>query len=118
MQKFTSVDEYISKAPVELQDKLRQLRLVIKTVASSAIERISYGMPFYEYHKQRLVYFAYAKKHIGVYALFPDSKTLQTELKGYSTSKGTIRFPLDQDLPLSLIKKLIQNRMKLLNPEG
>ena len=112
MQKFNTVDEYIASAPEDVQGKLRKLRAAIKSVAPQAEEKISYAMPYYSY-KGRLVYFAYTKNHIGLYALFPDEDTLQKELKDYSTSKGTIRFPLDQKLPLDLIKKLIRARVKL-----
>ena len=59
------VDSYISAAPKEVRTKLRELRAAIRAVAPKAEERISYGMPYYGY-KGRLVYFAHAKKHIGL----------------------------------------------------
>ncbi|SRR5260221_10290035 len=111
MKRVKDVDEYIASAPKETQEKLEELRAAIKEVAPNAEEKISYGMPYYHY-KGRLVYFAAAKNHIGVYALFPDEVTLKNELKDYSTSKGTIRFPLSKKLPIPLIKKLVKVRMK------
>jgi uncharacterized protein YdhG (YjbR/CyaY superfamily) len=111
MKAVKNVDDYIANAPKEVQGKLKVLRAAIKAVAPKAEERISYSMPYYHY-KGRLVYFAYAKHHIGVYALFPDEDVLKNELKGYATSKGTIRFPLKDDLPLDLIKKLVKARVK------
>ncbi|SRR5258706_9840619 len=106
-----SVDEYIAGAPEEMQGRLNELRKLIKSLAPASEEKISYGMPYYGY-KGRLVYFAYTKNHIGLYALFPDEQELKNDLKGYSTSKGTIRFPLNEELPLGLIKKLIKSKMK------
>jgi uncharacterized protein YdhG (YjbR/CyaY superfamily) len=107
-----TVDEYIEDAPEEVQKKLRQLREVIKNVAPEAGEKISYGMPYYGY-KGRLAYFRLAKKHIGLYIPPPVIENHKEELKKYITAKSTIRFPLDSELPLFLIKKLVKARMVL-----
>ena len=111
MKKAKDVDEYIAKAPKEVQGKLKELRIAIKSTAPHALEKISYGMPYYGY-KGRLVYFAFAKKHIGLYLPPPVIQEHKSELKGYETSKATVRFPLDKKLPVVLIKKLIKDRMK------
>ncbi len=112
MKPTKDVDEYIAKAPKEVQGRLKELRAAIKAVAPNAEERISYGMPYYAY-KGRLVYFAYAKKHIGIYAIFePVRAEYRSELKGYEMSKGTIRVPLNEDLPVALIQKLVKAQMK------
>ena len=66
MKKAKNVSEYIAKAPKEVQGKLKELRAVIRSAAPKAEERISYGMPYYGY-KGRLVYFAFAKAHLGLY---------------------------------------------------
>lgn len=112
MNKSNSVDEYIAAVPEEFQSKLRAIRAIFQAAAPEVEEKISYGMPYYTY-KGRLGYFAWTKNHIGLYALFPDEETLQTDLKNYSTSKGTIRFPNNEKLPITLIKKLIKTRVKL-----
>lgn len=105
------VNEYIRAAPKEVQGKLKQLRAAIKHTAPKALEKISYGMPYYAYYG-RLAYFAYAQKHIGLYVPPPALNEHKEELKKYSTTKATIRFPLDQEIPLALIKKVIRSRMK------
>ena len=105
------VDAYIASAPKEVQGKLKELRTAIKQVAPTAIERISYGMPYYDY-KGRLAYFAFAKSHIGFYIPPPVIEEHKSELKNYETAKSTIRFPLDKSLPFALIKKLIKAKMK------
>ncbi len=111
MKPVKDVDEYIANAPKEVQGKLKELRAVIKSIAPSAEEKISYGMPYYGY-KGRLAYFAYAKHHIGLYAMPPIIEGHQDELKKYQTAKATIRFPLDEELPISLIKKLVNAGVK------
>ena len=112
MKKPISVDEYIKNAPAELQGRLKDLRSVIKQVAPSAEEKISYAMPYYGY-KGRLVYFSYFKNHIGVYLTPPITKMFAKELKEYETHMATIRFPHDKKLPLNLVKKLVKARVKL-----
>ncbi len=105
------VDAYIKAAPKEAQAKLTQLRKIVRGAAPKAVERISYSMPYYHY-RGRLLYFAAAKNHIGLYILPPIVEQYQEELKDYETSKGTIRFPLDEPLPAALIRKLVKARVK------
>ena len=112
MPPVQTVDEYVAQAPEELQPRLNDLRAAIRAAAPKANERISYNMPYYEY-KGRLVYFQLWKKHIGLYAL--SSAVLSeyaAELQPYAMPKGTLRFPLDEDLPIPLIKKLIQAQVR------
>ncbi len=106
------VDEYIANAPAEMQDKLRQLRAAIKQVAPKALEGTSYKMPYYDY-KGRLVWFALLKSNIGLYLRPPVIERHKNELAKYRTTKSAINFPLDQELPVLLIKKLIKARMKM-----
>src|SRR3989344_1782592 len=111
MKPIKDVDEYITSAPKEVQGKLRELRATIKAVAPKAQERISYRMPYYGY-KGQLAYFAYAKEHIGLYVPPPVIEAHKKELKDYETAKATVRFPLNEKLPILLIKKLVKARMK------
>ena len=105
------VDEYIAAAPKEVQGKLNELRAIIKKTAPAAVERISYGMPYYHY-KGRLAYFSFWKAHIGLYLPTPVIAEHQSELAAYETTKATVRFPLSKKLPTALIGKLIKARMK------
>ena len=105
------VDEYISTVPKEVRGKLEELRAAIREAAPTAVERISYGMPYYDY-KGRLVYFRLAKAHIGLYIPTPVIDEHKTELTDYEAAKATVRFPLDKKLPIALIKKLVKARMK------
>src|SRR5581483_732926 len=110
MEQVKDVDEYIALSPQEVQYKLKELREIIKSAAPKAQEHIRYGMPYY-YYKGRLVYFGLSKKHIGLYILTPIIEEHKSELKGYETTKAAIRFPLDEKLPIKLIKKLVKARI-------
>ena len=111
MKKAVNVEEYIDRAPKEVQENLRQLRKLILEVSPDAVERISYGMSYYDYHG-RLVYFGIAKAHIGLYIPPQVIEEHRSEIGIYYATKATLHLPLDQDLPLELIKMLIRARMK------
>jgi uncharacterized protein YdhG (YjbR/CyaY superfamily) len=105
------VDAYIAAASKEVQGKLKELRAAIRKTAPAAVERISYGMPYYAY-KGRLAYFRAWKAHIGLYVPTPVVEEHAKELAAYEASGATIRFPLDKKLPVALIRKLVRARMK------
>ncbi len=109
--KFTGVEEYLSIFPEEIIELLQTLRTAIKEAAPESEEVISYNMPAYRYHGI-LVYFAAYKNHIGFY---PGSSLInevfKKDLVKYKTSKGTIQFPLNQQLPIKLIKKIVKFRV-------
>src|SRR3989344_2955539 len=97
----TDVETYIKRAPRDTQAKLRVLRKTLKAAAPMAVESISYGMPYYGY-KGRLAYFRLAKSHVGLYIPPPVIAEHKIELKKYGTSKATVRFPLNEKLPITL----------------
>lgn len=106
------VDAYIAKAAEASRQKLGLLRDIILSVAPDAVERISYGMPHYDW-EGRLAYFALCKNHIGLYVPPPVTADLKADLEHYVTTKSAVHFPLDKKLPAGLIKKLIKARMKI-----
>ena len=110
-EKPKDVDAYIAAAPKEVQAKLNELRALIRKTAPSAVERISYGMPYYAY-KGRLAYFSIWKTHIGIYIPTPIIEDHKSELAAYETTDATVRLPLNKKLPVALLRKLIKARMK------
>ena len=115
MKKTKNVNEYIALAPKEVRGKLKELRAVIRKAAPKAEEKISYGMPFYEYggsgYKGRLIYFATFKKHIGVFIPFSLGKCPR-ELEKYRTAKSSFNFPLNKPFPFALIGKTVKVLVK------
>jgi len=106
-----TIEEYIDAAPPETQDKLYQLHECIRTAAPGAIENLKWSMPAYSYQKI-LVTFALAKHHIGFYPMPSAIKAFAKDLTKYKTGEGSIQFPLEEPLPLSLIKKIVKFRVK------
>ncbi len=107
----TNVDQYISMFEPTVQIKLQQLRQTIQKAAPAAEEMISYGMPAYKYNGVQ-VYFAAFKKHIGFYATPTGHAAFKKELSAYKEGKGSVQFPLDEKLPLSLVTKIVKFRVK------
>lgn len=111
VNKFLSVDAYISAQSKEAKEKLTVLREIIKKNAPDAVETISYNMPAYKFNGV-LAYFAAFKEH---YSIFPGPKAIvafKDELKEYVTSKGTIQFSYNKPLPKRLISNIIKYRVK------
>jgi uncharacterized protein YdhG (YjbR/CyaY superfamily) len=111
MQSYDTIDEYIAGYPEDTQETLQQLRAVIQSVAPEATEAISYGMPTFKLHGN-LVHFAAFKDHIGFFPTSSGVERFESELTAYSTSKGTIRFPLGKPIPEELIRKITAFRVK------
>lgn len=108
--KYSNVDEYIATFPEQVQIKLKDLRKFIKENAPDAVEGISYGLAGYKLNNKPLVYFGGFKTHIGFFPTGNGVAQFTEDLKGYKTSKGTIQFPLDVELPYPLIKRIIEYR--------
>lgn len=107
---YTTIDEYIQQFPADIQDILKQIRQVIKEAAPEAEEKISYQMPCF-YLNGNLVYFAAFKKHIGFYPTPNGIEEFKEELSHYKGAKGSVQFPLNQPMPLDLIRRIVEFRV-------
>ena len=102
---------YIASCPPQAQELLNNLRRFILQEVPQAEEVISYKMPAYKLHGM-LVYFAGYEKHIGFYPTGSGITHFEQDIQSYKFSKGTIQFPLDQELPYDLIRRIIQFRVQ------
>ncbi len=110
-RKFDSIDDYIERFPPEIQAILKELREAIREAAPEAEEKISYQMPTF-FLKGNLVYFAAYENHIGLYPAPSGIEAFGNELNAYKSGKGSIRFPIDEPLPLELIKRIVRFRVE------
>lgn len=106
----SSVVEYIAGFEGEVRHRLETLRALVREVAPDARERISYGMPTYSLGGT-LLHFAAYRTHIGIYPT-PGTIEQMPELTRYVAGKGTLRFPLDEPLPLELIRRVVEQRAR------
>jgi uncharacterized protein YdhG (YjbR/CyaY superfamily) len=106
-----SIDEYVARVPEPARTRLNEIRAVIRSVVPpDAFETISYRIPAFKY-KVVLVWFAAFTDHCSLFPTAAVIEEFKNELKGYTTSKGTIRFPVDKPLPVALIKKMVKARV-------
>lgn len=110
-KKFSTIDEYHSNFPPDIQVVLNQIRAVIRKAAPQAKEEISYNMPAFRQEKV-LVYYAANKEHLGFYPTPGPLLLFAAELAKFKSSKGAVQFPYDQKLPVSLIEKMVKYRVK------
>ncbi len=104
-----TTDDYLAALPEVQRAVLQKLRETIKAAAPEAVESISYQIPTFKYKGRPLIYFGAAKNHCALYAVDTDAQ--KDELKGYDTSKGTVRFSPDKPLPEALVRKLVSVRI-------
>lgn len=107
----TSIDSYIAEFPAETQAVLQALRALIRTAAPEATETISYAMPTFDLNGH-LVHFAAFKSHIGFYPTPAGIEAFKEELRPYKTAKGSVQFPLGKPLPMDLIRRIVEFRVR------
>jgi uncharacterized protein YdhG (YjbR/CyaY superfamily) len=111
MRSPATVGEYLENLAPEKRKGIGKLRSTLKALLPRAEECISYGVPAFRHPDGVVVYYAAMKSHLS---FFPTSHPIEAcarELKGYATSRGTIRFPIDVPLPAALVKKLVKVRL-------
>jgi uncharacterized protein YdhG (YjbR/CyaY superfamily) len=107
----TTVDAYIAGFPSAIQKLLQQIRATVREAAPGATETIRYAMPTYTL-QGNLVHFAAFKHHIGFYPTPTGIKAFEAELAKYKGAKGSVQFPLDQPMPLDLIRRIVEFRVQ------
>jgi uncharacterized protein YdhG (YjbR/CyaY superfamily) len=110
-KRAAAVDEYLATMPAATRAKLERIRRTIREAAPEATEKIAYGIPTFVFHGN-LVHFAGYEHHVGFYPGASGVRQFADELEGYETSKGTIRFPLDAEPPLDLVRRIVEFRVR------
>lgn len=113
MKKTTTIDAYISDFDPEIQLLLEKVRKAVMDVAPDATEAIKYGMPTFVWNGN-LVHFAAYSKHIGFYPAPSGVPEFADDLALYQAGKGTMQFPYNKPLPLSLIRRIVRYRMDII----
>lgn len=100
-----TIDEYIARFPDATAIRLQKVRETIRGVAPDAEEGISYQIPVFKLHGP-MVYFAGYRTHIGFYPTSSGIEQFKEELSRYKIGRGTVRFPLNKEIPYDLIARI------------
>jgi uncharacterized protein YdhG (YjbR/CyaY superfamily) len=105
------MDDYMARHPPAIRALLEAMRRTVRKAAPKAEEAISYRIPTFRLHGN-LVHFAAFSAHIGFYPTSSGIAAFRKELSGYGTSRGAVRFPLDEPLPLALVARIVRFRVR------
>lgn len=111
-----TIDDYIAAFPKDVQSQLQQVRRAIAKAAPAAEEAISYRIPTFKIDGRYLIYFAGFKSHIGLYPVHTDGAGFSAAMARYASGKATLKFPLDEPLPLSLIAQVVKAKLRQIQP--
>lgn len=107
-----TIDDYIAAFPADVQARLQQVRATIRQAAPDAQEVISYQIAAYT-QQGNVIYFAGYEHHIGIYPAPRGVEQFDKELAAYEGGKGTIKLPHDRPLPLDLIRRIVEFKVRL-----
>ena len=107
-----TIDEYLTGLDTESRAALQKVRRSIHAAAPKAEECISYGMPAFRLNGKLIAGFRATAMHCSYHSMSVDTvATLRTELAGYDTSRGTVRFAPQAPLAAALIRQLVKTRI-------
>jgi uncharacterized protein YdhG (YjbR/CyaY superfamily) len=112
MNKETPIDKYIKTFPKDVQSILQKVRKTICEIIPNAKETISYGIPTFKLNDKYIIYFAGWKRHISLYPISEGTKEFNKKMSKYIAGRGTLKFPLTEDIPYDLISEVTKLRVK------
>lgn len=112
MMNISSVEQYIEQFRGDTRDRLNSLRQLVRHEAPNATEGFMYGLVGYKLNNKPLVYFGAFAHHIGFYATPNGHEAFKEEFAQYKQGKGSVQFPLDQELPVELIRRVVTFRIQ------
>lgn len=107
----STIDAYIAGFPEPVRERLEAMRATIRAAAPRASEKISYQIPTFHL-RGNLVHFAAFARHVGFYPGASGIAAFSEELSAYKSAKGSVQFPHDAPLPLDLVRRITEHRVR------
>lgn len=111
MKKATTIQSFIALAIPEVRTELKKLYAIIKKAAPKASEKLAWGMPTF-YQEGNLIHFCSFQKHMSIFPGSEAMKLFKPQMKGFTTSKGTMQIPYGTKIPAALITKIVKYNLK------
>jgi uncharacterized protein YdhG (YjbR/CyaY superfamily) len=105
------VKQYVENQTIDVRSILLKIQKIILDSHPEITEHWAYGMPAYKLNKKPLVYFAAFKNHIGFYATPTGHEAFAAKLAPYKQGRGSVQFPLNQEIPFALIQEIVDFRV-------
>jgi uncharacterized protein YdhG (YjbR/CyaY superfamily) len=103
---------YFASLPPVVRTRMKTIRDMVRDIAPDAVEVFSYGIPGFKLDGKPLVWYAAFKHHTSLYPMTASIREAHAAaLKDYKMSTGTVQFPLDEPLPVALVKRLVKARL-------
>jgi len=109
------IDEYLKNIAPPQRLELERIRKSIKHIVPDAEETIGYGMPVFKYKGKYLIGLSAFKNHMSIFPGAEPVELFKDKLGDFKTSKGTIQFTLENPIPESLIKEIIEECLERIN---
>lgn len=116
MVKHLTIDDYIRKLPEDVRGQAESLRVTIMNSAKGLVETVRYDMPAFRYGDATVIYFAFWKKHIGLYPIYRGTDSFEARLEPYRAKTDTVQFPLKGPIPHKLVAEIVQSQMSKIAP--
>lgn len=113
------MEAYLAAVPEDQRAALERLRATIRAAAPVATETMSYGMPAFRHRGRPLVGYAAFKQHCSFFPMGSEEiARFEADLAPFETSKGTIRFTVDHQLPKALVRRIVKARLAEIEARG
>ena len=110
---------YLQAQPPVARRALKEVRALVRAAAPDAVEAFSYRIPGFRLDGRVFIWYAGFTNHFSLFPIGPRLvRSLGKAAARYETSKGTIRFPLDEPVPVSLIKRIVKARVAEVRDRG
>lgn len=106
-KQYSSVEEYISDFPTNVQVLLEKVRQTVREALPEAKEKIAYSIPTFEVNGINVISFAGWKNYISLYPIPAGDRTFQGKIQQYKRAKSTLQFPLEKSMPYELIRQTV-----------